>query len=111
MCAQDQLKKFDKRLAARMEKAIGSGSSKALRQDVLHQQVEEIFSRNRSGPIRVTFCVDITERDFAVLTAYDVLFLDDPFVQILAEVNDRFVAVAHFFAVDNPFFWCAGRYS
>jgi len=55
--------------------------------------------------------VDITERDAAVLTAYDVLFLDDTFVQILAEVDDRFVAVADFFAVDNPLFWCFGRYS
>ena len=55
--------------------------------------------------------MDITERDAAVLTAYDVLFLDDTFVQILAEVDDRFVAVADFFAVDNPLFWCFGRYS
>jgi hypothetical protein len=35
---QDQLEKFDKVLATRMEKAIGSGSSKALWQYVKHQQ-------------------------------------------------------------------------
>jgi hypothetical protein len=73
------LEKFDKVLATRIEKPIGSGSSKALWQYVKHQQIKKIFSRNCSGPIFVAFGVDITERDSTVFTVEDIFFLDDTF--------------------------------
>jgi hypothetical protein len=94
-----------------MQKTIGSDSSKALGQDMLHQQVKEVLSGNCSCPIFIAFGVDISKGDFSVFAAKDVFFLDDAFIQIFAEVDDRFVSVAHMLTVDNPLFWGIGRYS
>ena len=49
---------------------------------VKHQEVKEIFSGNRSRPIFIAISGDIAECYHAVLTAQDVLFLNDAFIQI-----------------------------
>ena len=94
-----------------MQKAVAPGFTKTFRQDMEHQQVKEIFSGNRPRPIFFAFGVDIAKGDHAVLTADDVLFLDDTFIQVFAEVNNRLVAAADLLAVDNPLFWGSGWYS
>lgn len=73
--------------------------------------MEEIFSGNRPRPIFFAFGVDIAKGYHAVLTADDVLFLNDTFIQVLAEVNDCLVASADILAVDNPLFWGIAWYS
>lgn len=93
-----------------MEKAVASGFAKTLRQNMEHQQVEEIFSGYSPGTIFPAFGMDIAEGDHAVLAAEDVLFLNDTFIQIFAKVNDRFVAAAYFLAVDHPVFRGVGWY-
>jgi len=63
-----------------MEKPVTPYSAKAFRENVPHQQPEEIFSRNGSGPIFPGPGMDISESDHSIFTFQDILLLNNAFV-------------------------------
>jgi len=106
-----QLQKRDESFATWMEKAVTSGPAKAFWQHMEHEQIEKIFSGNRSGSVLPGFGMEIPESDHTVFALQDVLFSDDAPVQISAKINDCLVAVADILAVNNPFFRTVSRHS
>ena len=46
----------------------------------------------------------VLEGDHAIFALDDIFFLDDAFVEVLAEIDQGFVAVANVFAVHHPLF-------
>ena len=70
-----------------MKKSITSDFAETFGQDMEHQQVKKIFSRDRSGLFLLGRGIEIPERDFTIFALQDILFLDDAFVQIFTEIK------------------------
>ena len=68
-----------------------------------HKQVEELFTAHGPGSVLSCFGVKVPEGDAAVLAAQDILFPDDPPVEVSAKIDDGLIAVADTLAINNPF--------
>ena len=99
---EHHLQKPDELFAARMEKAVASGSAKSFRQDMEHEQVEKFFASDAPGSVFSRFCVEVAEGNHAVFTAQDILFPENTPVQVFAEVDNGFVPSADVLAVYHP---------
>lgn len=67
-----------------------------------HEQVEEVFGLDGSGPVFSAFGMAITEGDHAVPALHNILLPDDAPVQVAAKINKGLLAVARVFAVNHP---------
>ena len=80
-----------------MQETVTACPAKALGQNVQHERVEEFFSTHLPCPVLTGFGVKIPEGNHAVFALQDILFLDYAPVEILAEIDDRLVAVTNAF--------------
>ncbi len=67
-------------------------------------QPQELGAGQRSGAHLAGFTVLVAKRHLAVPTGDNVFFLDDAFIKIASEINQRLVAAADGFDVDDPVF-------
>jgi len=102
---QHQLKEPDQLFTARMQKPVTAGPAESPWQDVLHEQVEKLLPGNGSGPAGSGFGVKIPVGDHPVFILQDILFTDDTPIEVLAEIDDSLIAVAHILAVNYPVLW------
>lgn len=79
------------------------------RQDMPEHQLQELCARQRSGLPCFSFAVLIAEGDLTIPAGNDVLFLNDAFVKIASEINQRFVAAVDRLDVHDPLFGVASR--
>ena len=84
---QDQLKETDQGFAAWVQKAIASYPSEAFWQYVEHEEIEKVFTCDGSGSVFVGFGMQISVGDRSILALKDVLFADNPFVEISAKID------------------------
>jgi hypothetical protein len=70
-----------------MEETVIPDPAKAFWQNMEHQQVEEIFTGDRSGLALLCFGIEIPESDHTVFAFQNILFLDNTPVKISAEIN------------------------
>jgi hypothetical protein len=70
-----------------VQKSIAPRFTKTFGEHVVHQQPEEMLSRNDSGLIFFRLGTDIPEGDHPVVALQDIFFLDDAFVKVFPEIN------------------------
>ena len=63
-----------------------------------------MFAGNGSGLITVGFGIHISKGYHAIFTFQDIFLLDNAFVEVSAEIDQGFIAIANVFAANDPFF-------
>ena len=99
----DQFKQRDQAFAVGVQKAVVAASPEAFGQDVLEHQLEEVGAADGAAHHLFGFAVAPSVGDVAILAADDVLFLNDTAVQVSAQVDQGFAAIAHALEIDDPF--------
>jgi hypothetical protein len=87
-----------------MEESKVPRSPETFGQNMLENQLEKLRAWKRSCEHLFAFAVLVTKGHLAILTGDNIFFLDDPFIEIATEIDQRFLAVAGEFAIDNPGF-------
>jgi hypothetical protein len=100
---QNQLDQRQELFCIAVQKAIVSHSAKALGEDMLYDQVNEILAGQSSVFYGLGLAFDIPKSNLAVCVGDDVLFGDHAFVQVFGKVFDGFGTFADVPAVDDPF--------
>ena len=77
---------------------------------MLQEQKQKIFTSDCSCFPFPGLRVDIGKGNVLVIAADDLLFLNNPFVEISTKIDQRLVAVPHVFTVNHPFTWTITRH-
>ncbi len=99
----------DRALAVGVQQAEVACAAKALGQDVLKHQREELRTGQGAVFPAVALGVAVAEGHLSVLAREDVLLADDPAVEIAPEVDQRLLAAADVLAVNHPILRVSGR--
>lgn len=84
---EEQLYHLNELFAIGMEKAKVASPSEALRQDMLQQQPQELFTAKRSELKLPGLAVSVTEGDVAVTTGNNVLLLNHAAVKVATQID------------------------
>ena len=98
------MQQADQPFAVGVQKAEVAGPPEALGQDMPEDQPKELNTGQRASPHLSALAVLITKGYLAVPAGDNVLFLDDAFIQIAPQINQRLVAAANGLDVDDPGF-------
>lgn len=91
--------------SARVEQAVVAHPAKALGQDVLEQQPEEVRTGQGAQRTASGLAVGVAEGDAVAVAVEDVTLAEDAAIEIACKVDERAVAAADITAVDDPPRW------
>jgi len=86
-----------------MQESEIAGSAKALGQDVLQDEPQEVRAVDGSVLPEPGLCIAVAEADGVVVVRDDVLLADDAAVEVASQIDERGLAGADMLAVDDPF--------
>ncbi len=92
---------LDQRLAVAVQKPIIARPAEPFGQDVLEQQPKKLRARQGAG-FDLAGVLGVTKGHLAVLTAENILLLQHPAIEVLAQIGQCLVATANVLAVDDP---------
>ena len=88
-----------------MQEPIIPDPAKALGQDMLQYQPQEVLTLERAVPGLTGFAVNVLEGHLAVVIGNDVFFTDHATVQVTGQVLQGRLAFTDMLAVDHPLAW------